>query len=61
LLVFDRKNTIFGLYRGKAATMHNKQFGSMAGVDRWKSLQNSKLSGSWKVPVARHCAKLPGR
>jgi len=31
----DRKNTIVGKVRGKAATMHNKQFGSMAGVARF--------------------------
>jgi len=30
----DRKNTIVGKARGKAATMHNKQFGAMAGVAR---------------------------
>jgi len=33
----------------------------MAGVARWKVLQNSKLSGSWQVLVARHCAKPPPR
>jgi hypothetical protein len=29
----------------------------MAGVPRRIALQNSKLSGSWQVCVARHCAK----
>jgi len=33
----------------------------MAGVSRWKALQNSKLNGSWRVQVARHCAKPPPR
>ena len=56
----DRKNTIVGKCSRKAATATNKQFGSMAGVARWKTLQNSKLNGSWQVQVARHCAKLPG-
>jgi len=39
----------------------NERFGAMAGVARWKVLQNSKLSGSWQVCVARHCAKPPPR
>ena len=41
------------------ATVYNKRFGSMAGVPRWKVLQNSKLSGLWQIQVARHCAKPP--
>ena len=45
----DRKNTIVGKCSGKAATMHNKQFGAMAGVARWKVFKNNKLSGSWQV------------
>jgi hypothetical protein len=27
----------------------NERFSAMAGVPRWKVLQNSKLSGSWQV------------
>jgi len=27
----------------------NEQFGTMAGVLRWKMLQNSKLSDSWQM------------
>ena len=42
-------------------TAYNERFGAMAGVARWKVLQNSKLSGSWQVQVARHCAKPPPR
>jgi len=46
---FGRKNTIVGKCRGRAATMHNKQFGAMSGVTRWKALTNSKLDSSWQV------------
>jgi len=42
-------------------TAVNERFGAMAGVPRWIILQNSKLSGSWQVCVARHCAKPPPR
>jgi len=35
VMELDRKNTIVGKCRGKAATANNKQFGSMAGVARW--------------------------
>jgi hypothetical protein len=52
---FVRKCSIKGKYRGKAATAYNERFGAMAGVPRWIALQNSKLSGSWQVCVARHC------
>ena len=36
LLGFDRKNTIIGKVRGKAATATNKQFGKIAALTRWK-------------------------
>ena len=42
-------------------TACNERFGAMAGVTRWIVLPNSKLSGSWQVQVARHCAKPPPR
>jgi hypothetical protein len=45
--------------RGRPAA--NERFGTMAGVLRWIVLQNSKLSVSWQVQVARHCAKPPLR
>ena len=57
----DRKNTVVGTHCGKAATSLNERFGTMAGVPRRKVLQNRKLSGSWQVYVARHCAKPLGR
>jgi len=44
-----------------ASTAYNERFGIMAGVPRWIALQNSKLSGSWQVQVARHYAKPPPR
>ena len=49
LQVLDRKNTIVGKYRGKAATATNKQFGTMAGVPHCKVLRNNRLRGSWQA------------
>jgi hypothetical protein len=46
---FDKKSYVVGKYRGKAATIYNERFGTMAGVPRWIALQNSKLRGSWQV------------
>jgi hypothetical protein len=48
------KNTLM------AATIYNERFGAMAGVLRRTVLQNSKLSGSWRVcesqpSPSRHC------
>jgi hypothetical protein len=31
----DRKYTVVGKFRGKAATIYNERFGTMAGVPRW--------------------------
>jgi hypothetical protein len=60
-LGLDREYSIVGKYRWKAATAYNERFGAMAGVPRYIVLQNSKLSGSWQVQVARHFAKPPPR
>ena len=32
----DRKNTVVGQFRGKAATSLNEQFGKIAALTRWK-------------------------
>jgi hypothetical protein len=46
---FDRKNTVIGKYRGKAATVHNEHIGSMAALPPLeKTVRKESLSPAGK-------------